>query len=77
MHRLIIILLIPIFLSVSSASAYLEEAEETVEVVLAKAQAYRAAGRLDDAVENLQRAVAFDRSQYLTPYGPAAIAVCG
>lgn len=48
---------------VEEAIAHLESLEETVEVVLAKAQAYRAAGRLDDAVESLQRAVAFDPSR--------------
>jgi Flp pilus assembly protein TadD len=48
---------------VEAAIAHLESLEETVEVVLAKAQAYRAAGRLDDAVESLQRAVAFDPSR--------------
>ena len=46
-----------------AAIAHLESLEETVEVDLAKAQAYRAAGRLDDAVESLQRAVAFDPSR--------------
>lgn len=48
---------------VEAAIAHLESLEETVEVVLAKAQAYRAAGRLDDAVGSLQRAVAFDPSR--------------
>ncbi len=48
---------------VEAAIAHLESLEETVEVDLAKAQAYRAAGRLDDAVESLQRAVAFDPSR--------------
>ncbi len=48
---------------VEEAIAHLEGLEETIEVVLAKARAYRAAGRLDAAVESLQRAVAFDPSR--------------
>ena len=48
---------------VEEAIAHLEGLEETVEVLLARAQAYRAAGNLDAAIEGLQRAVAFDPSR--------------
>ena len=48
---------------VEEAIAHLEGLEETVEVLLARAQAYRAAGSLDAALESLQRAVTLDPSR--------------
>lgn len=48
---------------VEEAIAHLEGLEETVEVLLARAQAYRAAGNLDAALEGLQRAVTLDPSR--------------
>ncbi len=48
---------------VEEAIAHLEGLEETVEVLLARAQAYRAAGDLEAALESLQRAVALDPSR--------------
>ncbi len=48
---------------VEEAISHLEGLEETVEVLLARAQAYRAAGSLDAALESLQRAVTLDPSR--------------
>ncbi len=48
---------------VEEAIAHLEGLEETVEVLLARAQAYRTAGDLEAALESLQRAVALDPSR--------------
>jgi Flp pilus assembly protein TadD len=48
---------------VEEAIAHLEGLEETVEVLLARAKAYRAAANLDAALDSLQRAVALDPSR--------------
>ena len=48
---------------VEEAIAHLEGLEENVEVLLARAQAYQAAGDLEAALESLQRAVALDPSR--------------
>lgn len=49
--------------SVEEAIAHLESLEETVDVLLARAEAYRAAGTPETALESLQRAVVLDPSR--------------
>jgi len=48
---------------VGEAVAHLESLEETVDVLLARVEAYRAAGDLPVALESLQRAVVLDPSR--------------
>ncbi|MGB5295934.1 MAG: tetratricopeptide repeat protein [Thermoanaerobaculia bacterium] len=48
---------------VEEAIAHLDSLEETVEVLLVMAQAYRATGELEASVESLQRAVVLDPSR--------------